>query len=95
MKSYLNNYIESTNNINITKEDDSKKEEKKKLTKKQIAESTQKAQNNWKNVSKKYSKASGIFIIKTWCCCKSIIFFKRSTIRKYRKIFNGRTSSYV
>ena len=64
MKSYLNNYIEATNNINITKED-TKIEEKKKLTKKQIAESTQKAQNNWKNISKKYSKISGVFIIKT------------------------------
>ena len=87
MKSYLNNYIESTNNINITKEDESKKEEKKKLTKKQIAESTQKAQNNWKNVSKKYSKASGIFIIKTiGAVVRALSFLKEAqseNIEKY------------
>jgi hypothetical protein len=64
MKSYLSNYIESTNNINIT-EKEKAKEEKEKISKKKIAELTQKAQTNWQNLAKKYSKISGIFILKT------------------------------
>ena len=88
LNSYLNNYDDYNNMIDITPSKPTTTTTTQKLTKKQIAELTKKAQANWKNVSEKYSKASGIYIIKTiGAVIKAISFLKAAQ--------NGDTSKYT
>jgi len=62
------------------------------LSKKEIKKLTQKAQTNWKNLSEKYSKSCGIFILNTIGNVIKALTFLQKVEDGDTSEFNGRTS---